>query len=87
MISVITRAETLAGFPAASEPLARKLSDTFVSKVWSCCTTPRDDGVSYGDCLEQLTSLIFLKMAEEIIENLEAGLSSFRQVLAGLGSR
>ncbi len=58
-----------------------------VSKVWSFCTTLRDDGVSYGDCLEQLTSLVFLKMAEEIIENLEAGLSSFRHVLAGLGSR
>ena len=58
-----------------------------VSKVWSFCTTLRDDGVSYGDYLEQLTSLIFLKMAEEIIENLEAGLHSFRQVLAGLGSR
>ena len=26
-------------------------------------------------------------LAEEIIENLEAGLNSFRQVLAGLGSR
>ena len=58
-----------------------------VSKVWSFCTTLRDDGVSYGDYLEQLTSLVFLKMAEEIIENLEAGLSSFRHVLAGLGSR
>jgi type I restriction enzyme M protein len=36
-----------------------------VSKVWSFCTTLRDDGVSYGDYLEQLTYLIFLKMAEE----------------------
>ena len=26
-----------------------------VSKVWSFCTTLRDDGVSYGDYLEQLT--------------------------------
>ena len=34
-----------------------------VSKVWSFCTTLRDDGVSYGDYLEQLTYLIFLKMA------------------------
>ena len=34
-----------------------------VSKVWSFCTTLRDDGVSYGD-LEQLTYLIFLKMAD-----------------------
>ena len=58
-----------------------------VSTVWSFCTTLRDDGVSYGDDLEQLTYLIFLKMAEEIVENLEAGLNSFRHVLAGLGSR
>ena len=36
-----------------------------ISKVWSFCTTLRDDGVSYGDYLEQLTYLIFLKMADE----------------------
>ena len=27
--------------------------------------TLRDDGVGYGDCLEQITYLIFLKMADE----------------------
>lgn len=36
-----------------------------VSKVWSFCNTLRDDGVSYGDYLEQITYLIFLKMADE----------------------
>ena len=36
-----------------------------VSRVWSFCNTLRDDGVGYGDYLEQLTYLIFLKMAEE----------------------
>lgn len=36
-----------------------------VSKVWSFCTTLRDDGVGYGDYLEHLTYLIFLKMADE----------------------
>jgi len=36
-----------------------------VSKVWGMCNPLRDDGVSYGDYLEQLTYLIFLKMAEE----------------------
>ena len=36
-----------------------------VSKVWSFCTTLRDDGVGYGDYVEQLTYLIFLKMADE----------------------
>jgi type I restriction enzyme M protein len=36
-----------------------------ISKVWAFCNTLRDDGVSYGDYLEQLTYLIFLKMADE----------------------
>src|SRR6185295_3169786 len=40
-------------------------SNQIVSKVWSFCNTLRDDGVSYGDYLEQLTYLIFLKMADE----------------------
>jgi hypothetical protein len=36
-----------------------------VNKVWSFCNTLRDDGVGYGDYLEQLTYLLFLKMADE----------------------
>jgi len=36
-----------------------------VSKVWSFCNTLRNDGVGYGDYLEQLTYLLFLKMADE----------------------
>ena len=36
-----------------------------VSRIRSFCATLRDDGVSYGDYLEQLTYLIFLKMADE----------------------
>jgi len=38
---------------------------TIVSKVWGFCTVLKDDGVGYGDYLEQLTYLIFLKMADE----------------------
>lgn len=38
---------------------------SIVSKVWSFYTTLRDDRVGYGDYLEQLTYLIFLKMADE----------------------
>ena len=38
---------------------------TIVSKVWGMCNPLRDNGVSYGDYLEQLTYLIFLKMADE----------------------
>ena len=40
-------------------------STTIVSKVWGMCAPLRDDGVSYGDYLEQLTYLIFLKMSHE----------------------
>lgn len=40
-------------------------ASSIVSRVWSFCTTLRDDGVGYGDYLEQLTYLIFLKMADE----------------------
>jgi hypothetical protein len=29
-----------------------------VSKVWAFCNTLRDDGVGYGDYLEQLTYLL-----------------------------
>lgn len=36
-----------------------------VQKVWNYCNTLRDDGVSYGDYLTQLTYLLFLKMADE----------------------
>ena len=40
-------------------------TSALVQKVWNFCHTLRDDGVSYGDYLEQLTYLLFLKMAHE----------------------
>jgi type I restriction enzyme M protein len=40
-------------------------ADTIVSRVWSFSHILRDDGVPYGDYLEQLTYLIFLKMSYE----------------------
>ena len=40
-------------------------ADTIISRVWSFSTILRDDGVPYGDYLEQLTYLIFLKMSDE----------------------
>jgi len=36
-----------------------------VQRLWNYCHVLRDDGVSYGDYVEQLTYLIFLKMADE----------------------
>ena len=41
-------------------------TNQIISKVWSFCNTLRDDGVGYGDYLEQLTYLLFLKMADEL---------------------
>ncbi|MEO8150655.1 MAG: class I SAM-dependent DNA methyltransferase [Bacteroidia bacterium] len=41
------------------------MTSTIVQKIWNFCNTLRDDGVSYGDYLEQLTYLLFLKMADE----------------------
>ena len=36
-----------------------------VQRLWSYCNVLRDDGLSYGDYVEQLTYLLFLKMADE----------------------
>jgi type I restriction enzyme M protein len=36
-----------------------------VAKLWGFCHTLRHDGVDYGDYIEQLTYLLFLKMADE----------------------
>ena len=34
-------------------------------KLWNYCNILRDDGLSYGGYVEQLTFLLFLKMADE----------------------
>ncbi|HEV2548642.1 MAG TPA: class I SAM-dependent DNA methyltransferase [Stellaceae bacterium] len=43
---------------------------TLVAKVWNYAHVLRDAGVSYGDYIEQITCLLFLKMDEERSENL-----------------
>ena len=40
-------------------------SSAIVQRVWNYCNVLRDEGVSYGDYVEQLTFLLFLKMADE----------------------
>jgi type I restriction enzyme M protein len=40
-------------------------AQTLVPKLWNYCSILRDDGLSYGDYVEQLTYLLFLKMADE----------------------
>jgi len=43
------------------------MTDTaIISKIWNLAGVLRDDGVSYGDYLEQITYLLFLKMADEL---------------------
>jgi type I restriction enzyme M protein len=43
-------------------------SSAIVQKLWNYCNVLRDDGLSYGDYTEQLTYLLFLKMAHERTE-------------------
>src|SRR3954462_5787291 len=40
-------------------------SRALVQKLWNYCKVLRHDGMSYGDYVEQLTYLLFLKMAHE----------------------
>ena len=40
-------------------------SSSIIQRFWNYCNVLRDDGVSYGDYVEQLTYLLFLKMADE----------------------
>jgi type I restriction enzyme M protein len=36
-----------------------------VQKLWGFCNTLKHDGMHYGDYIEQLTYLLFLKLADE----------------------
>ena len=45
-------------------------SATIVQRLWNYCNVLRDDGMSYGDYLEQLTYLLFLKMDDERVREL-----------------
>jgi type I restriction enzyme M protein len=49
-----------------SRPLLQGTNaSALVQKLWNYCNILRDDGLSYGDYVEQLTFLLFLKMADE----------------------
>ncbi len=45
-------------------------TNQIISKVWSFCNTLRDDGVSYGDYLEQLTYFHLFKIRMLVNQNL-----------------
>jgi len=51
--------------------LATPQATHLVDRVWNYCTVLRDDGVSYSDYLEQLTTLLFLKMEQESVDLLQ----------------
>jgi len=44
-----------------------------VQKIWGFCNVLKHDGINYGDYIEQLTYLLFLKLAEEKGLSLPAG--------------
>src|SRR5213593_2086381 len=52
-------------FPGRIPPTMSNHSSAIVQKLWNYCNVLRDDGLSYGDYVEQLTFLLFLKMADE----------------------
>ncbi len=41
-------------------------SSAIVQRVWNYAHTLRADGISYGDYVEQITYLLFLKLAKEM---------------------
>lgn len=41
-------------------------SSAIVQRVWNYCNVLRDDGISYGDYLEQFTYLLFIKMDDGV---------------------
>ena len=40
-------------------------TNAMVQKLWNFATVLRDDGISYGDYVEQLTYLVFLRRSYE----------------------
>lgn len=67
-----------------------------VQKFWGFCHTLRHDGIDYGDYIEQITYLLFLKMADERAIHLgprreaggsEAGIDCAWPALAGRSGR
>ena len=47
-------------------------SSALVKRVWSFCNVLRDEGVGASEYLEQITFLLFLKMADELDREMPA---------------
>lgn len=58
-------------------------TNILVQKIWSFCDTLRDDGLGYNDYLEQLTYLLFLKMADENLNEFNLPIGCNWQSLKG----
>jgi hypothetical protein len=56
----------------------RNVEHRHCPKLWNYCNILRDDGLSYGDYVEQLTFLLFLKMADEQSRRRSTGCRRFR---------
>jgi type I restriction enzyme M protein len=41
------------------------MKSTVIARLWNYCNVLREDGMSYDDYVDQLTYLLFLKMADE----------------------
>lgn len=48
-------------------------NEQLVAKVWNYAHVLRDQGISYGDYVQQITFLLFLKMDQERVELLGEG--------------
>ena len=53
--------------PKTLEETDMSSSPQLVQKLWNYCNILRDDGLSYGDYVEQLTFLLFLKLADALL--------------------
>ena len=62
-------------------------TSALVQKLWNYCNVLRDDGMSYGDYVEQLTYLLFLKMADERAPAAQPAESDPRAVRLALAAR
>lgn len=60
-------------------------TNLLIQKIWSFCDTLRDDGLGYNDYLEQLTYLLFLKMADENLSEFNLPLNCNWQFLKSKG--
>src|SRR5260370_32788899 len=53
-------------------------SSAVVQKLWNYCSILRDDGLSYGDYVEQLTFLMFLVQSRPFADMLEATIRKYQ---------